>query len=116
MKWWERAAVAAWVEAEGSACIAETNPGVFQAKITLSSIDEEIIDWLISITGVGKKYYKPAREESPNPMWTWAVHRQNDFFELTDAILPLFLTKRKRRQVERVRRKMKKYLASFSQR
>ena len=112
MEYWELAGVAAWFEAEGSASIQEVQPGIFQAKINLSSIDEEVIDWLIATTGVGKKYYK--QHAAWQPLWVWSVHRQNDFFELAAAILPLLLTARKTKQVKRVRQRMRKYLAVLS--
>ena len=56
-------------------------------QIIVDSTDEWLIDELVRITGVGKKYYYDKRQQQHyKPIWRWVVSKKKDVAPLLQVV------------------------------
>lgn len=67
-----------------------------QIKISIESVDEDVIDKLIN-TGIGTKCgpYRRASRPENQPIFLWHVNKQKDAARLLTAIYPLLCSRRR---------------------
>lgn len=105
----EASYIAGIFDGEGTVGIQKLPSGHLQAKISVTSTDEELIDWLINITGIGRK--SKVKEESPRKdIFRWVVYRRKDVKELGKRILPYLQIQRRVNKLTETARTMEAYL------
>ena len=79
--------LAGWLEGEGCFNVASVN-GSRMARIAAGSTDRDILDYALTITGVGNITLRKRGPTNVKPLWMWSVNAQDDVRALMVRILP----------------------------
>lgn len=89
----ELAWLAGWLEGEGS-FILQHNHGMRYPRVSASSTDRDVLEYILAITGVGTLYDRPKRFEHYKDQWAWMVYRKNDAVDLMTRLAPYMFGRR----------------------
>lgn len=79
------------IEGEGSF----TSPYPGSMRISVEMTDEDIIDKLLKVSGVGKKYGPYQKKQGVKQCWQWVVAASTDSASLAMTLFPLMGERRK---------------------
>lgn len=90
------------LEGEGSFVLGTTPKGYPRYEVTVSMTDEDVINELLRITGMGRIYgpYKKKKVQW-KPSWKWSVVKEADVKDLCLRVKPL-MYRRRRLQINRL--------------
>lgn len=80
---------------EGEGCFGWWKAGdSWIARVYVNSNDEDVIERLLKITGIGK-VYGPRKRKRGNDYYSWVVSKNNDVIDLLCLVQPLMLSRRR---------------------